>query len=73
MGTKRFTCCPHCGGKSGFVSYSDYLHVPFFMDFDGEPQDNHEMFDDAYVIKGKNLYCQDCGKLVCRSSTAGFD
>ena len=72
MAKKQFDCCPHCGGTSGFVFYSDYKNVPYMIGFHGEQQDNTEMYDYALVIEKENLYCQDCGKLICRKSTGGL-
>ena len=66
----KIDCCPHCGSDWGFYTKSTYVNIPYNWDFDGEPQDNGEMFDNAEQYKnGQNCYCQNCGKVICRKST----
>jgi len=61
--------CPHCNGTEGVYMLNDYKHVPWKMGFDGSEQDNGDMYDQAYVTGGKNIYCLECDKLICRTST----
>lgn len=37
--------------------------------FDGEEQENYEMYDEATIEQGKIAYCQECGEPICRMST----
>lgn len=67
---KAIECCPHCGGVSGFFTKTTYVDVPYNRGWDGEEQDNSEMYDNVTkFIGGKTAYCQDCGKVVCRVET----
>lgn len=64
------TCCPHCGSDDGIYTLTTYVDVPYMRGFDGEAQDNSEMYDNVRTIKGgKIAYCQNCYKAICRLST----
>ena len=66
---KSIAKCPHCGSDWGIYTKSDYLGVQYNTGFNGERQDNGEMYDNAKVRGGYNAYCQKCDKLICRLST----
>lgn len=67
---KPITCCPHCGSAQGVFTKTTYVNVPYCIGFDGEEQYNGEMYDNAERHDGgKIVYCQSCGKPICRLST----
>lgn len=62
--------CPHCNSNLGVYVKQTLVNIPYRMNFYGEIQDNTEMYDNAEkVIDGKMVYCQNCGKAICKLST----
>lgn len=66
---KKITRCPHCGSEEGIFTKATLKCVRHFCGFNGEEQDNSEMYDDAVQIGGEIAYCQECLKPICRMST----
>lgn len=67
---ERFEKCPHCGSNWGFYTKTTLVNVPYNWSFDGEAQDNSEMYDNAEHYKsGAYCYCQNCDKVICKVST----
>ena len=67
---KPITHCPHCGSTEGFYTKTTYVRVPSLMSFDGKPQYNGEMYDNAESCDGGRIaYCQSCERVICRVST----
>ena len=70
MSKKPITCCPHCGSTEGIYTKTTYVNVPYNLSFDGEAQDNGEMYDNTESFRGgETAYCQECRKAICRMST----
>ncbi len=70
MPRRKNSCCPHCGGNTGVYTKTTYVNVPYALGWDGEAQDNSEMYDNAEDYRGgRTAYCQDCHKAVCRISS----
>lgn len=67
---KRIDKCPHCGSDWGVYIKMDLLNVPLNINFDGSDAYNGEMYDNAErIITKENVYCQECGKIICRYKT----
>ena len=66
---KKIDRCPHCGGTDGIFRKMTLRNVRHFCGFNGEEQDNSEMYDDAVSLGGEMAYCQECLKPICRIST----
>lgn len=67
---KSITCCPHCGSEEGIYTKQTLVNIPWCCGFMGEEQENTEMYDNAEKsINGSMVYCQSCGKAICRLST----
>ncbi|MBQ2768070.1 MAG: hypothetical protein IJF49_08365 [Clostridia bacterium] len=67
---KQIDKCPHCGSNWGVYVKMDLINVPRNINFDGSQGYNGEMYDNAEKIKEKsNVYCQECGKVICRWET----
>lgn len=63
---ETITCCPHCGSEEGFITKSDYLGVPYKVNFKGEPLNNYEMYDQTdYIRNHRDVACIACGKKIC--------
>lgn len=64
------TRCPHCGSSEGIYTKTTLIRVPYLMGFDGKPQFNGEMYDNAEnQAGGMTAYCQSCERVICRIST----
>ena len=64
------SCCPHCGSTEGVFTRTTLFGVPWNLNFDGTPGYNADMYDNALRIRGgETVYCQSCGKVICRLST----
>ena len=66
---KKITRCPHCGSTEGIFTKTVYRNVIHNIGFDGEEQENYEMYDEATIEQGKIAYCQEFGEPICRMST----
>lgn len=51
---KKITRCPHCGSTEGIFTKTVYRNVIHNIGFDGEEQENYEMYDEATIEQGKN-------------------
>ena len=59
--------CPHCHSPRGVFTKTDLINVPTNYNFDGSRAYNGEMYDNAERIIDKSMvYCQKCGKAICR-------
>lgn len=68
--SKKIECCPHCRSNEGLYIKQSYINIPYNFNFQGEAEDNSEMYDNAErYIDGNMVYCRSCGKPVCRLST----
>lgn len=63
----RIERCPHCGSDWGVFTKMTLINVPIAYKFDGSLDDNTEMYDNAEkIIEKPTVYCQRCGKAICR-------
>ena len=70
MKRKRIEKCPHCGSDWGVFIKMTLINVPKNLNFDGSEAYNGEMYDNAEKIIDKpTVYCQECGKAICRWDT----
>lgn len=68
--SKKIVMCPHCSSDDGVYTKTTYVNVPYFFHFNGDPQDNSEMYDNVESFSGgKTVYCQNCNKPICRYNT----
>ena len=68
----KIECCPHCGSKSGFMTLTDYINVPYKRGFDELPLDNSEMYDNVSRFKQhRYVYCVECEKPICTTKEIG--
>lgn len=59
--------CQHCGGETGYYTKDSYRGTcNMNYTFEGEAEDNGEMYDGAQHSYGKWAYCRDCGKRLFR-------
>ena len=67
MAKEAIVRCPHCGSTEGLYTNTTYVNVPWHFGFDGKPQHNGEMYDNAEkTVGGETAYCGSCHKAVCR-------
>lgn len=67
MKSERIDKCPHCGSDWGVYLKMDLFNVPRNIGFDGKEQYNGEMYDNAErTVEKPTVYCQKCGKPICR-------
>ena len=67
MKRQRIDKCPHCNSDWGVFVKMTLINVPKNYNFDGSEGHNGEMYDNAEKIIDKpTVYCQRCGKAICR-------
>ena len=55
--------CPHCGDQSGYFVKAKVIGMTrVFYRFNGEVDDNGDMYDTIRLAEQKSKFCQSCEK-----------
>lgn len=58
--------CPHCGRTNGLYQKMQYKNIETLYDFSGNNTEDN--MDNVEIVAGKKLYCQVCGRFVCKAA-----